>query len=115
MDSYKVFWSRFADFSGRSRRKDYWIPMLVIFVIIGILSGIDGMIIGMPILASLFSLAIIIPGLAVTIRRFHDIGRSGWAILFGFIPAVGSIILLFFMAKDSQPGQNQYGPNPKGL
>ena len=115
MDSYKLFWSRFAEFSGRSRRKDYWIPILVNFIIIAILACIDGMIIGMPILASLYTLALIIPGLANTIRRFHDIGRSGWAIFFGLIPAVGGIILLIFMAKDSQPGQNQYGPNPKGV
>ena len=115
MDSYKLFWSRFADFSGRSRRKDFWIPGILHGVIVNILGVIDSMIIGMPILASIISLILIIPSLAVWIRRLHDIGRSGWFLLIVLIPVVGVIILLIFMAKDSQPGQNKYGPNPKGV
>jgi uncharacterized membrane protein YhaH (DUF805 family) len=59
-------------------------------------------------------LAVLIPSLAVSVRRLHDTGRSGWWILLGIIPLLG-LVVLFFAAQDSQPGDNQYGPNPKGL
>jgi len=62
----------------------------------------------------LFALASLIPGLACCVRRLHDIGKSGWWVLIGFIPLVG-LVLLVFTLMDSQPGPNQYGPNPKEL
>ena len=64
-------------------------------------------------LPGLWSLAILLPGLAVAIRRLHDIGKSGWFVLLALIPIVGSIILIVFYVKDSEPGENKYGPNPK--
>jgi len=63
----------------------------------------------------LYSLGVLIPGLAVSVRRLHDIGKSGWMLLIVFIPLVGWIWLLVLMVTDSEPGENQYGPNPKGI
>jgi uncharacterized membrane protein YhaH (DUF805 family) len=69
-------------------------------------------------LQSFYSLAVLIPSLAVSIRRLHDTGKSGWWILLGVIPIInfiGIFVLLFFYVQDSQAGENQYGPNPKEL
>src|ERR687885_610071 len=68
---------------------------------------------GVGVLQGLYSLAVLIPSIAVTVRRLHDTGRTGWWILIGLIPFIGGIILLIFMVLDSEPGTNQYGPNPK--
>jgi uncharacterized membrane protein YhaH (DUF805 family) len=65
------------------------------------------------ILGIVFSLAMLVPGIAVTVRRLHDTGRSGWWILISLIPFLGWIVLLVFMVLDSHPGDNEYGPNPK--
>lgn len=66
-------------------------------------------------LGGLYSLAVLLPGWAVFTRRMHDIGKSGWWWLIGLIPVVGTIVLFVFMCKDGQPGDNAYGPNPKGV
>jgi uncharacterized membrane protein YhaH (DUF805 family) len=68
---------------------------------------------GFGLFQSLYSLAVLIPSIAVTVRRLHDTGRTGWWILINLIPFLGTIILLIFMVLDSQPGTNRYGPNPK--
>ena len=68
---------------------------------------------GYGIIYSLYTLAVLLPGLAVLVRRLHDIGKSGWWIFISLVPLIGSIVLLVFLATDSQPGENQYGPNPK--
>jgi len=112
---------KYACFSGRARRQEYW--MFVLFNIIAstILKFIAGALISMTglavlaIIPLLYSLAVLIPGFAVLIRRLHDIGKSGWWWLIAFIPLFGWIVLLVFLCLDSQPGDNQYGPNPKGL
>ncbi len=119
MDWYIDAWKNFANFQGRARRKAYW--MFVLFNIIAIiaLSVIEGFI-GLRsegsygILSGLYSLAVILPGLAVAARRLHDTGRSAWWLLIGLVPLVGPIVLIVFLVQDSQPGTNQYGPNPKG-
>jgi len=64
-------------------------------------------------LYGIYALAALVPSLAVDVRRLHDIGKSGWWLLIAFVPIVGGIILLVWCATDSQPGDNQYGPNPK--
>ena len=69
----------------------------------------------MGLLTGIYTLAVLIPTLAVSVRRLHDSGRSGWWLLFGMVPAVGPIVLLVFMGKDSKPEQNQYGVNPKEI
>ncbi len=108
---------KYADFSGRSRRKEYWFFVLFYLIIYLVLAIVDTVILGsegIGLLTTLFALAMLIPGIAVSVRRLHDTGRSGWWILIGFIPFIGLIVLLVFYFQDSQPGSNEYGPNPKG-
>lgn len=78
--------------------------------VLGFVEAIAG---GPGILGTLYSFAILIPAIAVSIRRLHDTGRSGWWFLICFIPLIGTIVLFVFMVLDSEPGENQYGPNPK--
>jgi len=116
---------RYFDFSGRSRRKEYWLWTLFVVIvevvlyslIVGAVLGSDGQMsamVGLPfMLLMIFGLAIIIPGIAVTVRRLHDQDKSGAFILLVFIPLVGPIILLVFMCMEGTPGPNQYGPDPK--
>jgi uncharacterized membrane protein YhaH (DUF805 family) len=119
MEWYLLPWKRFAEFSGRSRRKEYWMFTLfniVIAIVLCILSLVlreSGVGVIFSILSFIYSLAALIPGLAVSVRRLHDTGKSGWFLLLGLIPFVGPVILLVFFCMDSEPGQNAYGPNPK--
>ncbi len=112
-DYYKnAFTQKYADFSGRARRSEYWYFTLFNFLMAVIVGIIDG-IIGYPILTILYVLAIIIPGMAMAVRRLHDTGKSGWYLLIGLIPLIGTIILIVFYVTDSDSGENQYGLNPK--
>jgi uncharacterized membrane protein YhaH (DUF805 family) len=120
MNWYLMVLKKYAQFSGRSRRKELWMfalfNMLICFVleILGIIlreNALGKIILG---LLFIYALATLIPGLAVAIRRLHDTGKSGWWLLICIVPFVGPIILLVFYVLDSQPGANQYGPNPKG-
>lgn len=119
MNWYLKVLKQYADFSGRSRRKEYWMFVLfnMIFAIVAmILDNILGIAIeeiGYGPLYGLYSLAVLIPGLAVAVRRLHDVGKSGWMILIALIPIIGAIWLLVLMVTDSNPGENQYGQNPK--
>lgn len=114
MDWYLTVLKKYAVFGGRARRKEYWYFVLFNFLItfvLGIIDGILGFTIegsGFGFLGGLYSLAVFIPSLAVTVRRLHDTGRSGWWILIGVIPLVGLIVMLIFLAAESQPGNNQY-------
>ena len=114
-EAVKSVFSKYATFSGRARRSEYWyfiLLNLIVGVVFAILSTFLGNI--GTILACLYELAVLIPSLAVIWRRLHDIGKSGgWAFI-SFVPLAGVIILLVFLCRDSQPGENQYGPNPKG-
>lgn len=109
----------YAVFKGRARRKEYWMFALfnIIFLIVAtILDNIAGTTIGeLPygLFYCLYALAVLIPGLAVSIRRLHDVGKSGWMILISLVPLVGAIWLLVLFVTDSEPGENKYGPNPK--
>lgn len=111
---------RFADFQGRSRRKEYWmytlgivIVAIVLSVIEGIL-GLSGMVGGVygP-LTTLLLLVTLVPSLAVGIRRLHDTDKSGWFMLLGLIPIVGGIVLLVFYCSEGTRGPNRFGPDPK--
>ena len=119
MNWYLKVLKQYADFNGRARRKEYWMFALfnVIFIASAmILDNVLGLTIGeLPygVFYFLYSLAILIPGLAVYVRRLHDIGKSGWMILIALIPIVGPIWLLVLTLTDSNHGENQYGPNPK--
>ncbi|MFC5451064.1 DUF805 domain-containing protein [Paenibacillus aestuarii] len=113
MEWYLKVLQNYVGFSGRARRKEYW--MFTLFsAIIGIVLTILELVVGLrSVLTGIYSLAVLLPSLAVTFRRLHDTGRSGWWILIGLIPIVGSIILLVFSCLDSDSHDNQYGPNPK--
>lgn len=118
---------KYADFNGRSTRSEYWYFVLAVMLIFLLLAAVvgglaytsgmgnDGMSIGFMILLGLlgiFYLAIIIPSISVSVRRLHDTGKSGWWYLINFVPYVGALVFIVFMCMDSQPGTNQYGPNP---
>jgi uncharacterized membrane protein YhaH (DUF805 family) len=83
--------------------------------VLGIIDNVAGLGWGAygGVLSTIYSLAVLIPSLAVSVRRLHDTNRTGWWIFIGLVPLVGAIILIVFYATDSQPGDNQYGPNPK--
>ena len=110
---------KYAVFSGRSRRKEYWYFVLFVVFISIVLSIVDNLIgaydrsSGAGLLSSIFSLAVLIPSIAVSVRRLHDIDRTGWWVLISLVPLVGWIVLLVFHVQDSTPGPNRYGPNPK--
>ncbi len=112
---------KYADFSGRARRKEYWMFFLFYVIFSTVLSIIDGFIGwgfadgNFGILYLLFALATLIPYLAVFVRRLHDIGKSGWWYFIILIPVVGVIWLIILLATDGEPGENQYGLNPKEL
>lgn len=112
--SYRLFFQNYVNFSGRTRRRDYWYVVLVNFVIALVLQLLAQYVAGFfSILAGLYSLAVFIPGIAISFRRLHDTGKSAWWILLCLVPVIGSIVVLIFFCMDSQPGANQYGPNPK--
>ena len=119
MNWYLGVLKKYADFNGRARRKEYWFFVLFNLIISCVLSVVDVFVgtysaaAGIGLLAGLYALAVLIPGIAVTVRRLHDTGRSGWWILIVLVPLVGWIVLLVFMLLDSHPGTNAYGPNPK--
>ena len=115
MEWYLKVLQNFLVFSGRARRKEYWMFTLINFLItIGI--GMAESMIGLPgTLSSFYALVILIPSIAVGVRRLHDTGRSAWWLLIVLLPLVGAIVLLVFMVLDSEPGSNDYGANPKAL
>jgi len=119
MNWYFEVLKKYAVFSGRARRKEYWFFALFNLIITIIIAVIDNVIgtfdaqTGIGILGIIYALAVFLPAIAVTVRRFHDIGRSGWWLLIIFIPLIGAIVLLVFAVLDSKPDENQYGPNPK--
>jgi uncharacterized membrane protein YhaH (DUF805 family) len=110
---------KYAVFSGRSRRKEYWYFALFVIIIsfvlsiIDVLTGAYARTVGVGLLSSIFSLAVLIPSIAVTVRRLHDIDRSGWWLLIALVPLVGWIVLLGFSVQEGTPGSNRYGFNPK--
>jgi uncharacterized membrane protein YhaH (DUF805 family) len=118
MNWYLQALKKYADFSGRARRREYWFYMLFYVIILVVLSICDGFVgttmqSGVGILTLIYILAVLIPTIAVSVRRLHDTGRSGWWILIELVPIVGFFIFLYFMVSDSNPGTNAYGPSPK--
>ncbi|MBI3634388.1 MAG: DUF805 domain-containing protein [Candidatus Yonathbacteria bacterium] len=113
MNYYTDVLKKYAVFSGRATRKEYWMFVLFNFII-SIAVGVIGFILKIETLSFLYSLAIIIPSIAVGVRRLHDTDHSGWWIFIFLIPFIGAIILLVFFVTDSQVGENKYGQNPKG-
>lgn len=117
MSEYLSVLKKYATFSGRARRKEYWMFTLVNFLILAVVN-ILATVLNLPILltlGSIYSLAVFIPSLAVCVRRLHDIGKCGWWVLIVLIPVIGAIWLIIMFCTDSMYGENQYGPNPKGM
>jgi uncharacterized membrane protein YhaH (DUF805 family) len=109
---------RYAQFSGRSRRKEYWMYTLFVVLVSLIAGAIDGALglageSGYGPLGGIFTLATLIPSIAVGIRRLHDTDRSGWWLLIALIPLIGALVLLFFFVSDGTGGPNRFGPDPK--
>jgi uncharacterized membrane protein YhaH (DUF805 family) len=119
MNWYVQVLKKYADFSGRARRKEYWLFILFNILISLVLTAIDFMIgtysasLGMGLLGGIYACAVLIPAIAVTVRRLHDTDRSGWWFLLVLIPIIGPIVLLVFMIIDGTPGSNRFGPSPK--
>ncbi|MEL0639484.1 DUF805 domain-containing protein [Pseudoalteromonas aliena] len=114
MEHYMNALRSYADFSGRNRRKAYWMFVLINTLISIALSFVDELI-GFYIISNIYSLALLIPSLSAGARRLHDTGRSGWWQLLWLVPIIGWIVLIVFLAQDSHEGENDYGPNPKEL
>nr|WP_320137078.1 DUF805 domain-containing protein [uncultured Amphritea sp.] len=113
MDWYLTVLKKYAVFSGRARRKEYWMFFLFNIIIMLILSVVDNLVGSLGIIGGLYGLAVLIPGIAVSVRRLHDINRSGWWLLLAFIPLIGGIVLLVFMVLDSKNEGNNFGSDPK--
>lgn len=114
--------TNYANFLGRARRKEYWMFFLANVLICFILGFLSAFFLNGPgetvvynVIIYLYSAVLFIPGLALTIRRLQDTGRSGWWCLIVLVPFIGAIILFVFLVQDSQEGSNEYGPNPKEL
>ena len=129
MDWYLKVWKQYSDFSGRARRKEYWmfylfnmIALLLLYMVVAIVAvGVmvttknESLLFLAMIPLIIYCLAVLIPDLAVTVRRLHDIGKSGWWFFISLIPVVGGIWLLVLLCTDSESGANKWGDNPKGV
>lgn len=124
MKYYLSVLQNYATFTGRARRSEYWYFVLFNIVFAGVAMLIDnglgttfnfGYGVSLPYgyFYTFYALAVFIPGLAVLVRRLHDVGKSGWMFLVVLIPLIGAIWLLVLMFTDSQPGSNKWGENPK--
>ena len=103
----------YAKFDGRARRKEYWMFFLANMIVSFVVGFVIGLI-GAPAAVSyVYTLAVLVPSIAVTVRRLHDIGKSGVWYFINFIPCIGSIWLIVLLCQDSMPGENEYGVNPK--
>jgi uncharacterized membrane protein YhaH (DUF805 family) len=119
MNWWLIAMKKYATFSGRARRKEYWM-----FALFNLIFGVAALMLdvmlgtaveeaGFGLFYGLFLLAITVPSLAVLVRRLHDLGKSGWWFFISFVPLIGGIWLFALTLSDSQPGDNQYGPYPK--
>jgi uncharacterized membrane protein YhaH (DUF805 family) len=119
MQWYMDVLRQYAVFTGRARRTEYWMFTLfsvIIALVLAVLDyalGLSFMPGGTGLLGLLYSLAVLLPSLGVSIRRLHDTGRSGWWLLIALVPLVGGIVLIVFLATAGTVGSNSYGPDPK--
>lgn len=122
MEYYLKCWKQYVDFESRARRSEYWnfvlfnaiiYAVIMCVTVIGFMAG--GYVIAIigNIMNWVYSVAIFLPSLAVSVRRLHDVGKSGWNLLWGVIPIFGSLYLLVLSCQDSKPGSNKWGVNPK--
>ncbi|MGH3767239.1 MAG: DUF805 domain-containing protein [Pseudonocardiaceae bacterium] len=112
MEWYLKVLRQYTDFVGRARRQEYW--MFTLFNTLAYLGlFVIGMVLHTGLLGLLYGLAVLVPGLAVAVRRLHDTGRSGWWLLIGLIPLIGAIVLIVFLVTEGERQPNAYGPDPK--
>ena len=102
MEACKLFWTKYATFEGRARRAEFWWSYLMVFVINCLLGW-----------TFIIPLACVIPMIAISVRRLHDIGKSGWYYLLCLIPIVGTILLIIWFCQEGNIGRNEYGEDPK--
>ena len=120
MEWYLKVLKQYGDFSGRARRKEYWMYVLFNAIFAFIAMMLDNILgtagpTGYGIIYGIYVIAVFIPGLAVAVRRLHDVGKSGWMFLILLIPLIGVIWLTVLLVTDSNPGDNEYGSNPKEI
>lgn len=119
MNWYLKALKQYADFKGRARRKEYWMFILFNIIFAFLAALIDNIVgtaspeLGYGIFYGIYALAVLIPSLAVIVRRLHDVGKSGWMYFIVLIPIIGAIWFIILMVKDSEPGSNKWGDNPK--
>ena len=117
MKWYFKVWKQYVDFSGRARRREYWMFFLFNMLIAFPLALVDAAMMsdsdGFGFLYPLYSLAVMLPAFAVYVRRLHDINKSGWWCLIGLVPLIGAIVLLLWLVRDGTQGPNRFGPDPK--
>jgi uncharacterized membrane protein YhaH (DUF805 family) len=118
MEWYLKVLRNYANFEGRARRKEYW--MFVLFNVLAavVIAIIDSVLhtrtaSGLGILGLVYSLAVLLPGIAVAARRLHDRDMSGWWLLLSFIPIIGTIIVIVWLALEGNRGSNRFGSDPK--
>lgn len=124
-EAVRSFFKRYTDFQGRSRRAEYWWPMLFFFLVylaliavitvasaLGSLGEIIAMIGGLAYLV--FALGVLIPSIAVMVRRLHDLDKSGWWYFIALVPLIGGLLLLYWFCQPGTNGTNTYGDDPKG-
>ncbi|QTL94162.1 DUF805 domain-containing protein [Aeromonas jandaei] len=114
MNWYISVLKQYAVFSGRARRTEYWMFVLcnvVFMLLVGMVDRLIGS--DKEILSAIYSLAVLLPSLAVAVRRLHDTDRSGWWLLIGLIPVIGTLVLIYFMVCKGQQGPNRFGDDPK--
>ncbi|MCR5591059.1 MAG: DUF805 domain-containing protein [Lachnospiraceae bacterium] len=120
MESIQTVFQKYAVFEGRARRSEYWWFCLAYAIVNSVLSGLARGLSGgaagtlLSVISGIVALGCLVPSIAVVTRRLHDTGRSGWWQLLA-LTCIGGIVVLVWLIQDSQPGDNQYGPNPKGM
>ena len=114
MNWYISVLKQYAVFSGRARRTEYWMFVLCNAIVMLLLGMVDKLIGGdNELISSIYSLAVLLPSLAVAARRLHDTDRSAWWLLLGLIPIIGTLVLIYFMVCNGQQGPNRFGDDPK--
>jgi uncharacterized membrane protein YhaH (DUF805 family) len=116
-DAVRTVFGKYADFSGRARRQEYWWFNLFAALVSLVLAVIGSVLFHRPmgeygVIATLWSLATLLPSLAVAVRRMHDVGRSGWWLLIAFVPLVGALVILYWFVQRGTVGPNEFGPDP---
>ncbi len=122
MSWYLQVWQRYAEFTGRSRRMEFWIFFLynVVILLVLYLASVGFALVNQPEMGAsmyfiyfAYALVALVPCVACTVRRLHDIGKNGWWVLLVLVPIIGALALLAMMTLDGNHGPNQYGPDPK--